>query len=184
MKEKELEDFLEKNLNKIESGLHLIKRQKKVSTGIIDLFCKDKNGNYVIVEIKRNPNVRVITQLARYNMGFIKRGICRDKLRTILVAPEFSNTVKDICNFFNFETRKIPKKMISIEKKKLNNYYQNFDKEKLIRYIKRKKIVNQSMIARFLKIYNHTATKLINDLKEENIISLTHFSGNKVIKLK
>ncbi|MBL7147414.1 MAG: DUF91 domain-containing protein [Nanoarchaeota archaeon] len=184
MKEKEWEEVLEKNLSKIESGLRLIKRQKKVSTGIIDLLCKDKKGNYVVVEIKRKPTTNVVAQLARYNIAFIEKGVCKSKLRTILVAPEFSKTVKSNCKFFNFETKKISKEIISREKERLNNYFKIKDREKVIKYIKKQEIVNQSMIARFLKIYYHTVTKLINDLKEENVINLTYFGGNKLITLK
>jgi len=184
MKEKEWEDVLEKDLSKIESGLRLIKRQKKVSTGVIDLLCKDKKDNYVIVEIKRKPSTNVVAQLAKYNMAFIKKGVWKDNLRTILVAPEFSKTVKDICKFFNFETKKISKEKILLEKERLNNYFKNTDREKVIKYIKRKEIVNQSMISRYLKIYPYTAKKLINNLKEENLIKLAYYGGNKIITLK
>ena len=45
MNEKELENKLEKNLELIETGLSLIKRQKRINKGIIDLFCKDRKNN-------------------------------------------------------------------------------------------------------------------------------------------
>lgn len=184
MKEKEWEEVLEKDLSKIESGLRLIKRQKKVSTGIIDLLCKDKEDNYVIVEIKRNPGTNVIAQLARYNMAFIERGISKSKLRTILVAPEFSKNVKRTCKFFNFETKKITKERVLFEKERLNNSFKNKDKERVINFIKKKELVNQNMIARHLKIYPYVAKKLINDLNEENLIKLAHYGGNKIVTLK
>jgi len=184
MKEKEWEDVLEKDLSKIESGLRLIKRQKKVSTGVIDLLCKDKNDNYVIIEIKRSPSTNVVAQLAKYNMAFIERGVPKNKLRTILVAPEFSKNIKRICKFFNFETKKVTKEKILLEKERLNNYFRNKDKEKVINFIKKEEIVNQSMIARYLKIYHHTAKELINDLKEENLIKLGYYGGNKIVTLK
>ncbi len=58
MNEKEMEDKLVKNLNKIESGLRLVERQKRIDAGIIDLFCEDKKGRYVIVEVKIRPDTK------------------------------------------------------------------------------------------------------------------------------
>ncbi len=184
MKEREIEDELEKDLSKIEPGLRLIERQKRISTGIMDLFCRDRNGKYVIVEVKRKPNAKVVAQLAKYNMALIKNGISKKRLRTILVAQEFPKDVRDICEFFKFEIKNISKGISYNTEEKLNNKFNVSDKKKLIKFIKRKRFINQSMAARFLKIYNHTARDLINDLNENNLVNITHFAGNKVIRLK
>lgn len=73
--EKILEDFLEKNIGKLEAGLTLIGRQYPTITGPIDLFCCDKDGNLVVVELKKGrASDRVIGQLMRY-IGFVKQNL-------------------------------------------------------------------------------------------------------------
>lgn len=122
MKEKELESKLVKNLEIIEQGLRLIERQKRINKGVIDLFCKDRDNNYVIVEIKKEPTINVITQLAKYNMVLIKNGISVRKLRTILVAQEIPGDVKEICEFFKFEIKNLYEgKMIRKKSKKVEH---------------------------------------------------------------
>ena len=184
MREKDIEEKLVNNLDEIEIGLSLIERQKRVSTGIIDLFCRDRNGRHVIVEVKRNPNTNVLAQLAKYNMAFIKNGISKDEIRTILVAPKFSKVVEDTCEFFNFEMKIIPKKLLPIERIKLSNSFDPSDIKKLMRYIKREEFVNQRMVSRFLKLYHHTTLNLVNHLKENNLINVTYFGRSKVITLR
>ena len=67
-----MEDILEKYPSLIEKGFQFIKRQKKTSVGVIDIFGKDKGGNYVVVELKvQRPRDRIIGQITRY-MGYIK----------------------------------------------------------------------------------------------------------------
>ena len=51
--EKDLEDFLEKHLDKIEVGLKKIDRQYKTVVGSIDLYAEAKNGDLVVIELKR-----------------------------------------------------------------------------------------------------------------------------------
>jgi len=181
MKEKELEDKLVKNLNKIESGLSLIERQKRVSGGVIDLFCKDKNDNYVIVEIKRKPHTNVVGQLAKYNMSLVKGGLKKRKLRTILVAQDLSKTVKMVCEYFNFEIKNVYRE--KIENKK-DDRYGVPSTEELITFIKDKKFVNLSMIAKFFNINNITASDLANDLVERKLARIKILGANKLVVLK
>lgn len=181
MKEKELEDKLEVNLDKIEKGLTLIERQKRVRAGIIDLFCRDKEGRYVLVEVKIKPSERVVAQLARYNMALVKDGLSKERLRTILVAKEFSNAVKESCKFFNFEIKKVSREDTWNKKIKAFN---KPEREELITFIKKKKFVNLSMIARKFDIYNMAASKIINNLEKEGIVTTKIFGGSKVVLLK
>ncbi len=123
MREKQIEEIIENFPESVENGLRVIKRQKRTSLGIIDLFCKDKKDNYVIVEIKKNPTTKVIAQLAKYNMALIKEGISKDKLRTILVVQEATDTIKEICNFFKFELKNLnPNKKIKKTKNRKFSY--------------------------------------------------------------
>lgn len=68
-----VENYLEKNVNIIEKGLQLIKRQYKVYfrskqyLGIVDLLCQGKDGAYVIIELKSKPlGARDIGQVIGY----------------------------------------------------------------------------------------------------------------------
>ena len=184
MKEKEIEDKLEKNLRKIEPGLVLVERQKKVDGGIMDLFCKDKNGKYVIIEIKRKPDTNVVAQLAKYNMALIKNGISKKKLRTILVAPEFSKSVKNACEFFKFEIKNVYKEKNLNKTKRLNGGRSIFDNESLMNFVKRRDFVNLSMIARFFKVKNSTASDIVKDLSDQNLVVIKNIGGNKFVTLK
>lgn len=182
MKEKEIEDNLEKNLNKIEKGLILVERQKRVDIGIIDLFCKDKNNKYVIVEIKRKADVKVIVQLAKYNMFLVNNGLSKNRLRTILVTQELTKPVKEACEFFNFETRNIYKKSYLDKEKEIKLKVPNQDE--LIRFIKRKVFVNLSMIARHYGIKNGTASDLVDYLSKNNLVTVKKLGGSKIVRLK
>jgi len=65
--EKDLEDYLEKNLGKIETGLKLIGRQHKTAVGSIDLFAEAKNGDLVVIELKKGLAAdKVFGQICRY----------------------------------------------------------------------------------------------------------------------
>jgi len=90
-----LEDFIVNNWNpevffgKKHSGLKILKDKNgnligqqydtKV-VGIIDILCKDKSNNYVVIEIKKGSDTsdKVIGQLARY-MGWVKQNLAKKK---------------------------------------------------------------------------------------------------------
>ena len=67
-KEAEIENFIEKNPEILEKDLFIIGRQIETSDGkIVDLMGLDKNGNIVIVELKKDNAVRkVISQVLDY----------------------------------------------------------------------------------------------------------------------
>jgi len=88
--EANLESILVEQLEVIEEGLHLVKRQFVCpGVGRIDLLCKDRKGNLVIIELKKF-GVRhdsIIDQIARY-MGYIKAHVAKgnQKVRGIIVV--------------------------------------------------------------------------------------------------
>lgn len=91
-----LEDFLEKNLEYIENGLNLYHdedgvpgRQYSTDVGPIDLLCRDMEGNFVILEIKKERGSdRTIGQITRY-MGWVKEKLANNKdVRGIIIAHE------------------------------------------------------------------------------------------------
>ena len=184
MKEKDIESDLVKNLSKIERGIILVERQKRVDTGVIDLFCKDKEGKYVIVEIKREPDTKVIVQLAKYNMALINGGLNKKRLRTILVSLEIPNAVKAACEFFNFEIKKIYKERTITQKRESKNKFKVPNKEELLMFIKKNHYVNLSMIAKRFGIYGATASELVDYLRENNLVSITKLGSSKIVRLK
>lgn len=89
--EKTLEDFLEFNLDILESGLKFVGRQYPTSTGPLDILAKDARGRWVVVELKRGRAAdRVIGQLLRYRAFIIseRAGSRDDRVRGFVVAPD------------------------------------------------------------------------------------------------
>lgn len=69
--EQNLEDFVVHQLEAIEPGLHLVGRQISTPAGRLDLLCKDSEGKFVVVELKREQGTdRVVGQILRY-MGWV-----------------------------------------------------------------------------------------------------------------
>ena len=71
--EKDLEDFLEKNMHLIEPGLKFKKRQYQTPTGPLDLLGIASNGDLVVVELKKDrASDRVFGQISRYIGGLME----------------------------------------------------------------------------------------------------------------
>lgn len=71
--EKDLEDYLVDKLHLIEPGLVLEKRQRGTEIGTIDILAKSKEGDLVVIELKKvRASDKVFGQLCRY-MGCIMR---------------------------------------------------------------------------------------------------------------
>jgi hypothetical protein len=86
--ERNLEDFIVHQLETIEPGLRLEKRQLSTPAGRLDLLCKDANGNYVVVELKRTQGTdQVVGQVLRY-MGYLIETHGTDKVRGIVVVAK------------------------------------------------------------------------------------------------
>ena len=96
-KEKILEDHLEKNIEQLESGLTLVGRQYSTVTGPIDLLCKDKDGDFVVVELKKDRlSDKVVGQILRY-MGFVGENLIEhddQKVRGIIVGRSFDKKLE------------------------------------------------------------------------------------------
>jgi RecB family endonuclease NucS len=85
--ERNLEDFIVQQLEAIEPGLHLVERQLRTLAGRLDLLCKDANGHYVVVELKRmQGSDQVVGQILRY-MGWVRETHHVKKVRGIIVVP-------------------------------------------------------------------------------------------------
>jgi hypothetical protein len=94
--EADIVDKLEKDPSIIEEGLRVMRREKVTNSGFIDLYCEDKDGVTVIVEVKRtsiSPNA--VYQLEAYLVDFRKKNKLA-KARGILCAPRISEMAKTL----------------------------------------------------------------------------------------
>ncbi len=91
--EKDLQIYLANRLNEIEPGLTLIGTEYGTAAGFIDILCKDKNGDYVVIETKAGKaKDAALGQILGYIGALIENGI-HEKVRGILVASDFDNRI-------------------------------------------------------------------------------------------
>lgn len=104
--EKDLQNYLVKNLESIEPGLKLYNQDG--ITGVefpvggrrIDILAVDNQGDLVVIELKVSKgHDRVIGQILRY-MGWIKVNLAEDeqKVRGIIIAKDISNDLRLACS--------------------------------------------------------------------------------------
>jgi len=82
-------EAIERELSLVEKGA-----EYQTDVGRIDLLCKDENGNFVVVELKKlREGDRALGQLLRY-MGWVKEKIAEGKkVRGILITHEFDENL-------------------------------------------------------------------------------------------
>ena len=89
--EKDLQIYLSNRLTEIEEGLTLVSREYKTDAGFIDILCKDKNGDYIIIETKAGKaKDAALGQILGY-IGALKESGVTENIRGILVASDFDN---------------------------------------------------------------------------------------------
>lgn len=106
----------------IEEGFKPIAKEKSITNGIIDIFGKDKNGNMVILELKRGKaTLDGVSQLKRYIDNLKKE---YTNLRGILVAPSITASAMKLLLTYGLEFKEFnpPKK----RKKKKNVTLKSF----------------------------------------------------------
>jgi hypothetical protein len=79
----------------LEEGFRPISFEKKVEPGFVDIYGIDSEGNFVVVEIKRNAARRsAVLQLSRYVEAV--QGIVNRKVRGILAAPDVAKGTQQL----------------------------------------------------------------------------------------
>jgi len=98
----------------VEDGLKPISYEKKVEPGFVDVYCEDKVGKFVVIEIKRKTAGRqAALQLAKYVDAV--RGIVNKEVRGILAAPNLSKGVQRLLSTLGLEYRVLdPKKCAEV----------------------------------------------------------------------
>ena len=96
----------------VEEGLRVCKREKHVRSGIIDLFCIDKNHIPVIIEVKRSlANISAVHQLRMY-VKDIKKDVDTADVRGILCAPRIPDMVKELLSDYGLEWQEVERKIV------------------------------------------------------------------------
>lgn len=90
--EQDVEDYLYRRLHLIEDGLTYVSRQVVIPDGRIDILARDKDGIYVIVELKVQEDKELIWQSMYYPMK-IKEMYNVSCVRMITVTPSYSNSL-------------------------------------------------------------------------------------------
>ena len=85
--ERDLQDLLAARPEALEEGLRLERREWPTDVGPVDLMCRDSDGGWVAVEIKRVGTIDAVEQLTRY-LGFIRLDPAREDCRGILAAQQ------------------------------------------------------------------------------------------------
>ena len=104
--EKDLQNFLAKNLSLIEPGLILYMEEDitgiefPVGNRFIDILATDKDNNYVVIELKVSRGYdRVVGQILRY-MAWIRKNHAEEnqKVRGIIISREISDDLLLACS--------------------------------------------------------------------------------------
>lgn len=99
--ERNLEEYILRNLNQIEDGLRLYSekgirgRQLNTDVGRIDILAMDENDNLVVIELKAGTaNYPVVGQILGY-ISWVRQNIAKDrKVRGIIIADDFDKKLK------------------------------------------------------------------------------------------
>ncbi len=101
----------------LEEGFKPISYEKRVEPGFVDVYGVDKNGKFVVVEIKRRTaGKEAALQLAKY-LEVIKSRVGRE-IRGILAAPSIAKDVQRLLETLNLEFKPLnPKKCAEVLKR-------------------------------------------------------------------
>lgn len=91
--EVDIHEAIEDDPGIVEDDLRVIERERKTPAGYIDVFARDADDRYVVIEVKRNPDYNTVLQLQRY-VDEIEEEFAGD-VRGILVAPKMTDNVLD-----------------------------------------------------------------------------------------
>lgn len=91
--EVDIHESIEDEPGIVEDGLKVIERERETPAGFIDVFARDEENNYVVIEVKRNPDYNTVLQLQRYVDEIDEE--FQGEIRGILVAPKMTDNVLD-----------------------------------------------------------------------------------------
>jgi RecB family endonuclease NucS len=112
----------------VEDGLKLITYEKRVEPGFVDVYCEDKAGRFVVIEIKRKTaGKQAALQLAKYVEAV--KGIVNKEVRGILTAPALGKGVQRLLatlglEFKALDPRKCAEVLSKSETKRLQEFFE------------------------------------------------------------
>lgn len=97
VKEIDVEKFLVANIELIDKNLTVVSEQFKVENGIIDVLCKDKNDNYVIIELKTKVSKSIIWQSLYYPQEIRRiKNVKNKAIKFIAFCPYYPRYIYDV----------------------------------------------------------------------------------------
>lgn len=115
--EEDLKRILKKQPEYIEEGIRITREEYDIGIGKIDLFGRDRNGNIVIIELKKGKiGENEVLQLNRYVQHYRKTN---PKVRGIIVGSSINNTAKILLENLKLEFKRINLRKISTEYNKI-----------------------------------------------------------------
>jgi RecB family endonuclease NucS len=114
--EEEVREAIISDPSIVEEGLKIVDVEKPVEPGFVDLYARDKNGNIVVIEIKRvKAGEDAVKQLLSYVEAFRAKGI---RARGILVAPSITENALKLLYLYNLEFKHVDLKKIYLSSAK------------------------------------------------------------------
>ena len=113
----------------IEPGFKPTTYEKKVEPGFVDVYGTDKNGKFVVIEIKRKTAGReAVLQLAKYVKAI--KAIVNREVRGILVAPRMAKGVQKLLTTLKLDYKPLdPRQCVDIldkpKTKKISEFLQS-----------------------------------------------------------
>lgn len=95
--EAELQALLAAHPGEVEPGLVLVRREHMTAVGPVDLLCRDPDGCWVAVEIKRRGEIAGVEQLARYLECLEREGLYQP-LRGVLVGQRVAPQARTLAS--------------------------------------------------------------------------------------
>src|SRR5207248_6863580 len=86
--ERDLQEELAAQPAALGDGLRLVRREWPTDLGPVDLMCRDEDGGWVAVEIKRLGTIDAVEQLSRY-LERIRLDPAKAECRGVLAAQRF-----------------------------------------------------------------------------------------------
>lgn len=98
----------------IEEGFKPISYEKKVEPGFVDVYGVDKQGRFVVVEIKRKiASQEAALQLAKYVKAV--RSLVNREVRGVLAAPDLAKGVQRLLSSLGLDFKAVdPKKCAEV----------------------------------------------------------------------
>lgn len=105
--EKKLREYIAVNLDLIEDGLSIMQQEFELpndygASGLIDIFCRDSFGNYVIIEIKKNDKTarQAVHELFKYaSLLRSNYNIAPENIRCILISTHWHELLTPFSEF-------------------------------------------------------------------------------------